>query len=152
MQAEGLPEVYVVGDMAYLEDEHGQPYPMMIPAAKQQGILAAQNILRRIQGWEQQPFSYNDRGIMATIGRSRAVAYLYHRVKLTGFVAWVAWLGLHLLTLMGFRNRLNVLINWVWNYFTYDRSARLILEPDAAEIDANTRQEQLAVESRTLVE
>lgn len=130
MQAEGLPDVYIVGDMAYLEDDNGQPLPMMIPAAKQQGILAASNILRRMKGWEQQPFSYNDRGIMATIGRSRAVAFLWHRVKLTGFIAWVAWLGLHLLTLMGFRNRLNVLINWVWNYFTYDRSARLILEPD----------------------
>ena len=112
-----------------LRMKNGQPYPMMIPAAKQQGILAARNIERRIKGWEQQPFHYNDRGIMATIGRSRAVAYLYHRIMLTGFVAWVAWLGLHLLTLMGFRNRLNVLINWIWNYFTYDRSARIILEP-----------------------
>ncbi len=132
LQVEGLPEVYVVGDMAYLEDENGQPYPMMIPAAKQQGILAARNILRRTKGWEQQSFQYHDRGIMATIGRSRAVAYLFHRISLSGFIAWIAWLGLHLLTLMGFRNRLNVLINWVWNYFTYDRSARLILEPSAS--------------------
>src|SRR5690606_14822285 len=112
MQAEGLENVYVVGDMAYLEDETGQPYPMMIPAAKQQGILAANNIPRRMAGWQQQSFSFVDRGIMATIGRSRAVAYLFHRIPLTGFIAWVAWLGLHLLTLMGFRNRLNVLVNW----------------------------------------
>jgi NADH dehydrogenase len=66
---------------------------------------------------------------MATIGRSRAVAYLFHRIPLSGFIAWVAWLGLHLLTLMGFRNRLNVLVNWLWNYVTYDRSVRVILEP-----------------------
>lgn len=131
LEAEGLTDVYVVGDMAYLEDESGQPLPMMIPAAKQQGILAAKNILRRISGWQQQPFRYIDRGIMATIGRNRAVAYLFHRIPLTGFVAWLAWLGLHLVTLMGFRNRVNVFVNWLWNYVTYDRAARVILEPVA---------------------
>lgn len=131
MEVEGLADVYVVGDMAYLEDESGQPFPMMIPAAKQQGILAAKNILRRVSGWQQQTFQYIDRGIMSTIGRNRAVAYLFHRVPLTGFVAWLAWLGLHLITLMGFRNRVNVFVNWLWNYVTYDRSVRVILEPTA---------------------
>lgn len=131
MEAEGLADVYVVGDMAYLEDENGQPFPMMIPAAKQQGILAAKNILRRVSGWQQQPFRYIDRGIMSTIGRNRAVAFLFHRIPLTGFVAWLAWLGLHLITLMGFRNRVNVFVNWLWNYVTYDRSVRVILEPTA---------------------
>jgi len=67
---------------------------------------------------------------MATIGRSRAVAWLFNRVQLTGFIAWLAWLGLHLITLIGFRNRLNVFVNWVWNYLTYDRSVRIILQPD----------------------
>ena len=133
-------DIYVVGDMAYLEDEQGQPYPMLIPVAKQQGILAAKNILRRVAGWEQQKFHYIDRGIMATIGRNRAVAYLFNRVQLSGFFAWVAWLGLHLLTLMGFRNRATVFIDWVWNYFTYDRSVRVILEPQAEDAKAETVQ------------
>ncbi|MEL7675885.1 MAG: NAD(P)/FAD-dependent oxidoreductase, partial [Chloroflexota bacterium] len=83
---------------------------------------------RRIKGEPQRSFHYRDRGLMATIGRSRAVAWIYYRVQLTGFIAWVAWLGLHLITLMGFRNRLNVFVNWVWNYLTYDRTVRIILE------------------------
>jgi NADH:ubiquinone reductase (H+-translocating) len=81
-----------------------------------------------LDGKEQQPFRYHDRGIMATIGRTRAVAWPFYRVQLTGFLAWVVWLALHLLWLMGFRNRLTVFINWVWNYLTYDRSVRIILE------------------------
>lgn len=124
----GRADIYVVGDMAYLEDEHGKPYPMLIPVAKQQGMLAAQNILRRTKEWEQQGFRYIDRGIMATIGRSRAVAWLFYRITLTGYLAWVAWLMLHLIWLMGFRNRISVFVNWVWNYLTYDRSVRIILE------------------------
>ncbi|NPV68755.1 MAG: NAD(P)/FAD-dependent oxidoreductase [Anaerolineae bacterium] len=127
LEVPDLPGVYVVGDMAQVEDEHG-PYPMVIPVAKQQGILAARNILRQIRGEQPQPFRYRDRGMMATIGRSRAVAWLYNRIPLRGYVAWLAWLVLHLLWLMGFRNRLNVLVNWVWNYFTYDRAVRIILE------------------------
>ncbi len=120
--------VYAVGDIAYLEDAQGDLYPMLIPVAKQQGILAARNILRLIQGFAQQTFHYHDRGTMATIGRSRAVAWIYNWVPLRGFIAWVAWLGLHLVTLMGFRNQLNVLVNWAWNYLTFDRSVRIILE------------------------
>lgn len=131
MEAIGIENVYVVGDMAYLEDKNGKPYPMVIPVAKQQGTLAAKNIMRQLENLPQQAFSYSDlrdRGIMATIGRSRAVAWIFYKIQLTGFIAWLAWLGLHLITLLGFRNRLNVLINWVWNYFTYDRSVRIILE------------------------
>ncbi|MFO7320928.1 MAG: NAD(P)/FAD-dependent oxidoreductase [Chloroflexota bacterium] len=124
----GHKGIYVVGDMAWLEDEKGAPYPMLIPVAKQQGILAARNILRRLRGEAQQPFHYHDRGIMATIGRSRAVAWIYNRIPLRGFVAWLAWLGLHLIALMGFRNRANVFINWVWNYLHYGAPVRLILE------------------------
>lgn len=120
--------IYAIGDMVYLEDPQGQPYPMLIPVAQQQGILAAQNILADIEGQPAQTFSYHDRGMMATIGRRRAVVWLYNRLPMKGYVAWLAWLALHLLTLLGFRNRLNVLINWIWNYFTYDRSVRIILE------------------------
>lgn len=124
----GRPGVYAVGDMTYLEDAVGQPYPMVIPVAQQQGELAAKNILAELGGGEKRPFRYNDRGSMATIGRRRAVAWIYNKVQLTGYLAWLAWLALHLVTLLGFRNRLNVFVNWVWNYFTYDRSVRIILE------------------------
>ena len=127
--------VYVVGDMAYLEGPNGSPYPMLIPVAKQQGILAAENILRHKNGKPLRAFKYHDRGIMATIGRSRAVAWIFYRVQLTGWLAWMAWLGLHLVTLMGFRNRLNVFINWLWNYLTYDRSVRIILEQSKSAAD-----------------
>ncbi len=120
--------VYVIGDMAYLEDANGQPYPMLIPVAQQQGILAAENILAEMGGRPLQTFSYHDRGSMATIGRRRAVVWLYNRIPMKGYLAWVAWLALHLMTLLGFRNRVSVFVNWVWNYFTYDRSVRIILE------------------------
>ncbi len=122
------PGIYAVGDMTYLEDASGQPYPMLIPVAQQQGELAAQNILAEMGGGEKRPFHYHDRGSMATIGRRRAVAWIYNKIQLRGFIAWLAWLALHLITLLGFRNRLNVFVNWVWNYFTYDRSVRIILE------------------------
>lgn len=133
-EALGLKDVYVVGDMAYLENDQGQPYPMLIPVAQQQGVLAAKNILSGSRGEALTEFKYKDRGIMATIGRRRAVAWIFNRIKLSGYLAWLAWLGLHLITLLGFRNRLNVLINWMWNYFTYDRSVRIILEQESPEI------------------
>jgi NADH dehydrogenase len=129
-QVTGRERVFAVGDSVYLENAEGVPYPMLIPVAQQQGVLAARNILRQINGEPLETFKYNDRGIMATIGRSRAVVWLFNRLPLTGFVAWLAWLAFHLITLMGFRNRANVFVNWVWNYITYDRSVRIILEPD----------------------
>lgn len=128
LEVDKFDQVYAVGDIAYLEDTLGVPYPMLIPVAKQQGILAAKNILRHISSIEKKPFKYHDRGIMATIGRRRAVAWIYNKIHLQGFTAWLAWLGLHLLTLMGFRNQVNVLVNWIWNYLTYDRSVRIILD------------------------
>ncbi len=129
-QVIGLERVYAVGDLAYLEDETGNPYPMLIPVAQQQGVLAAENILAEINGRSPTPFSYHDRGIMATIGRRRAVAWIYNRIPLRGYIAWLAWLFLHLMTLLGFRNRLSVFLSWVWNYFTYDRSVRIILRQE----------------------
>jgi NADH dehydrogenase len=129
-EAIGLQDVYVVGDMAYLQDDNGESYPMLIQVAKQQGHLAAENILRRESGTSQKTFKYNDRGSMATIGRNRAVAWIYNRVPLTGFLAWFSWIFLHLIWLFGFRNRLNVLINWIWYYFAQDRAVRLIFEPE----------------------
>jgi NADH:ubiquinone reductase (H+-translocating) len=130
LEVTGHEGIYAVGDMVYLEDPAGQPYPMLIPVAQQQGTLAAQNILAELNGRSPQLFSYHDRGMMATIGRRRAVAWIYNKIPLSGYIAWLAWLVLHLLTLLGFRNRINVFISWVWNYFTYDRSVRIILNQD----------------------
>lgn len=142
MEVIGLDSVYVVGDMAHLEDSQGKAYPMLIPVAKQGGMLAARNILHRIADEAQETFRYVDRGIMATIGRSRAVAWIFYRVQLTGYFAWLAWLGLHLVTLMGFRNRFNVFINWLWNYLTFDRSARIILKHSEKNLESNAVQLQ----------
>jgi NADH dehydrogenase len=132
MAVRELENVYVVGDLAYLPNDDGQPSPMLIPFAQQSGTLAARNILRRIEGQPEAAFRYHDRGMMATIGRNRAVAWIYNRIPVTGFLAWLAWLGLHLVTLLGFRNRLTVFISWVWNYLTFDRSVRIILQPRSA--------------------
>jgi NADH:ubiquinone reductase (H+-translocating) len=140
LEAIGLQDVYAVGDLSYIEDEHGQPYPMMIPVATQQGTQAARNIWRRVQGQAQQPFRYFDRGLMATIGRTRAVAWLFKRVQVSGLIAWLGWLFLHLIVLMGFRNRLNVFINWVWNYLAFNLpgayGARMILRQTTPVADA----------------
>lgn len=125
LQVESLPYVYVVGDLAYFEVE-GQPLPMLAPVAMQQGEWAARNILRQITEDRPQPFTYRDRGSMATIGRNTAVAQIYGR-HFTGFVAWLVWVFVHIRELIGFRNRLLVLINWAYNYFAFERMIRLIL-------------------------
>jgi NADH:ubiquinone reductase (H+-translocating) len=133
LTAIGRENVFVAGDLSYLiNPKDDQPYPQLIPVANQQGKLVAKNILHRINGEPLECFQYRDRGIMATIGRSRAVAWPFYRIQLTGWFAWVAWLGLHLIWLLGFRNQINVFVNWVWNYFTFDRSVRIILERPAA--------------------
>lgn len=134
MQVIGRDRIYVAGDMAFLEDPDGEPYPMLIPVANQQGKLVAKNIIAELQNQPLETFKYNDRGIMATIGRTRAVAWIFYRIQLTGFLAWLGWLFLHLIMLMGFRNRVSTFFSWVWNYFTYDRSVRIILRSEA-EID-----------------
>jgi len=128
MLVKGYDNIYAAGDIAYLENAEGMPYPMLIPIAKQQGILAAKNIMAQLQGEPAGEFEYFDRGIMATIGRNHAVAWIFNKVEVTGMFAWLAWLWLHLIVLMGFRNRVSVFVNWVWNYLTYDRSVRLILD------------------------
>ncbi len=135
IEVEGLDGVYALGDIAYLEDPDGNPYAQQIPVAQQQAKLAAKNILRRVANEPEETFVFFDKGTMATIGRSRAVAWVYNRIQMTGFLAWVAWLGLHLITLLGFRNRVQVLINWMWNYLAFDRVARVILEAPQPERD-----------------
>jgi NADH dehydrogenase len=124
LQLPGHPELYVIGDLAHCEQD-GKPLPMVAPVAIQQAALAAANIRRQISGAAPLPFVYQDRGTMATIGRNAAVAQL-GRLRLTGFAAWVIWLVVHLLQLVSFRNRVLVLINWIWDYLFFDRAVRLI--------------------------
>jgi NADH dehydrogenase len=123
----GHPEVFVIGDLALLEAA-GRPVPGVAPAAMQMGRHAAANVLRSLRGEERRPFRYVDKGSLATIGRSAAVAD-FGRLRLSGFVAWAAWLGVHIFFLIGFRNRFVVLFTWIWAYVTFQRSARLILGP-----------------------
>ena len=127
LQLPGHPEVFCIGDLAYLEDDEGKPLPQVAPVAIQQGEHAARNLRRLLAGQPLLPFRYHDRGTMVTIGRNAAVAVVGSRA-IKGFPAWLAWLGVHLIKLIGFRNRLLVLINWAWNYIFYDRGVRLIVE------------------------
>ncbi len=119
------PRVFVIGDAAYLENGGGTPLPMVAPVAMQQGTLAAENALARLSGAETAAFVYRDPGSLATIGRNQAVAQI-GRLKFHGFLAWAVWLVVHLMQLVGFRNRLVVLINWAWDYLFYERAVRLI--------------------------
>lgn len=127
LEVKTLQDIYAIGDIAHLEAPNGRPYPQVIPVAQQQAKLTADNILNHIAGKPQGTFKYVDKGSMATIGRSRAVAWVYNRIQLTGFIAWFSWLALHLVTLLGFRNRISVFLNWVWSYIVYDRTSRIIL-------------------------
>jgi NADH dehydrogenase len=126
LSIKGHPEVLVVGDMAYLQQD-GAALPMVAPVAMQMGIHAAKTILAREWGRPVHPFRYHDKGSMATIGRSSAVATT-HGMNLKGYPAWLAWLLLHLYYLIGFRNRILVLLNWGWYYWFHERQVRLITE------------------------
>jgi NADH dehydrogenase len=125
LQLRDHAEVFVVGDMAAFE-QRGAVLPMLAPVAIQEGRHAAESIALLLRERRPQRFHYRDRGMMATIGRSAAVAQI-GPFRFSGFLAWLVWLGLHIVTLIGFRNRLFVLINWAWDYFLYDRAVRLIL-------------------------
>jgi NADH:ubiquinone reductase (H+-translocating) len=125
----GRPEVFVIGDLAAARDAAGALYPQLAPVAMQEARHVARGIERRMQGRPTRRFRYRDKGTMATIGRRSAVAELPLGVHLGGTIGWLAWLGLHLLFLMSFRNRAVVLVNWAWNYFKWDRGNRVILRP-----------------------
>jgi len=124
LQLKEHPEVFIIGDAAYREQD-GEALPMVAPVAIQMGQSVALNIRRQLRGQPLEPFRYRDQGTLATIGRNAAVAKVYG-VEASGFVAWVMWLGIHIIQLIGFRNKLFVLINWAWDYFFYERAARLI--------------------------
>jgi NADH dehydrogenase len=123
----GHPEIFAIGDLAAITSD-GKPVPGVAPAAMQMGRHAAKNIRRDLEQRAREPFRYRNKGDLATIGRHRAVAD-FGRLKLTGFIAWWFWLFVHIMYLAGFRNRLSVLIEWGYSYFTFERGARLITLP-----------------------
>ena len=126
------PEVFVIGDMATLKDSRGVQVPWVAPAANQQGKRAADNIARRLRDEGTIPFRYRDKGNLATIGRYKAVAD-FGSFRVVGWVAWWFWLFVHIMYLVGFRNRLSVLLQWAYSYFTYQRGVRLITHADTEE-------------------
>ena len=125
----GHLEVYAVGDIAHFEDEDNGVLPGISPVAMQQARYVARHLKARLAGQTSKPFKYFDKGMMATIGRSRAVAQT-GRLKLSGLTAWLAWLFVHLFYLVGFKNRVFVLLQWIWSYVVYRRGARLITGQD----------------------
>ncbi len=126
----GHPGVWAIGDVAAAPGPDGSPLAQLAPVAIQSGRLVGRQIRAVLAGETTRPFRYRDKGTMATIGRRRAVAELPLGIRLRGTPAWLAWLGLHLVFLAGFRNRISVFVNWAWNYLTWDRGPRLILGAD----------------------
>ena len=119
------PEVFVIGDLASLKDEQGSPLPGVAPVALQEGRAVAKTIAGDVQNAPRRDFHYLDKGSLATIGRAAAIAQ-FGKLHVSGYFAWLAWLFVHIFFLIGFRNRLIVLIQWAWSYITYERGARLI--------------------------
>jgi NADH:ubiquinone reductase (H+-translocating) len=126
------PGVWAIGDVTAAPDRKGTDVlPQLAPVAMQSGAHVARQIARLSEGKATQPFRFRDKGEMATIGRRAAVTELPGGIRLHGTVAWLAWLGLHLLYLAGVRNRISVLLNWAWGYLTWDRGPRIILRGDS---------------------
>jgi NADH dehydrogenase len=121
----GHPEVFVIGDLATLKDEKGKLLPGVAPVAIQEGKATAKNIAAELRGEPRKKFHYFNKGNLATIGRAAAVAE-FGKIHISGFIAWLSWLFIHIFFLIGFRNRIIVLLQWAWSYFTYERGARLI--------------------------
>ena len=123
----GFDRIFAIGDVASMSVP-GYPdgHPGVAPVAMQQGRHLARNLENLLRGAPLEPFSYRDKGSMATVGRNRAVADL-GRIRFQGFFAWLVWMFVHLMSLVGFRNKAVTLVNWTWNYFSYDRGTRLII-------------------------
>src|SRR5262249_3403425 len=125
----GHPETFVVGDAAALADNSGHQLPGVAQVAIQGGVHAARTILRRIKGRASEPFKYNDKGSLAIVGRGSAIADI-RGLRFSGLLAWLAWLFLHIFELIGFRNRIVVMVEWAAAYITLQRSVRLITYQD----------------------
>jgi NADH dehydrogenase len=121
----GHPEVFVIGDLAALKDKEGKLLPGVAPVAMQEGKATAYNIVAELKGEPRKDFHYFNKGNLATIGRAAAIAE-FGKIHISGFIAWLSWLFVHIFFLIGFRNRIIVLVQWAWAYFTYERGARLI--------------------------
>ena len=136
----GHPEVFVIGDLAGIDQANGKPVPGVAPAAKQMGQHVGTMIRARLQDCnERRPFRYRDDGSLATIGRMAAVAQ-FGKLKLSGFPAWSVWLLAHIYFLIGYRNRLVVMLDWAWAYCTYQRHARIVSGDDIPDDDAQWHQ------------
>jgi NADH dehydrogenase len=128
-QVKGYENIYAIGDVAALVTEDTpRGHPMVAPVAIQQGALVAKNIIAQMHNKTSKSFKYLDKGSMATVGRNKAVLEA-KGVKMGGFIAWLAWLFVHMVSLIGFRNKITVTLGWIYNYFTYDRTLRLIIRP-----------------------
>ena len=121
----GHREVFVIGDLVSMKDEHGKPLPGVAPVAMQQGKWVGRQIAADLAGKPREKFHYVDKGSLATIGRAAAIAQ-FGKIHISGFLAWLSWLFIHIFFLIGFRNRIVVMFQWAWSYFTYERAARLI--------------------------
>jgi NADH dehydrogenase len=138
----GHQGVWAVGDVAAPHAKRGSGVlSQLAPVAMQSGAHVARQIGRLAEGKPTQPFKFRDKGTMATIGRRAAIAELPGRIRIHGTLAWLAWLGLHILYLAGVRNRASVLLNWAWGYLTWDRGPRIILRRDSG-LDRHTATER----------
>jgi len=133
-RVKGRENVFAIGDVAMMQtEEYPNGHPMMAPVAMQQGVHLASNFKRLFSGKEPEPFEYFDKGSMATIGRNKAVVDMPNGLHFKGFFAWLIWMFVHILYLIGFRNKLITLNNWIWSYLTYDKGTRLIIRTFSAE-------------------
>jgi NADH dehydrogenase len=143
----GHPDVFVIGDTAAAAGADGAPLPGVAPVAKQQGQYVARALIARIRGRTIAAFRYRDYGLLATIGRSRAVAQ-FGRLKVAGFLAWLLWSVAHIYFLIGFRNRFVVALNWSWSYVTFQRGSRLITGLYAPRVEDMTRSGPMELRSK----
>ena len=127
-RVKGYDNIFAIGDVGLMQGDPDFPngHPMMAPPAMQQGKLVAENIIRIILNKSLKPFRYKDKGAMATVGRNRAVVDL-KAIRFQGFFAWFVWMFVHLMSLIGFKNKFFVLLSWMWSYFSYDKSNRIII-------------------------
>jgi len=128
-RVKGHENIFAIGDVALMEGDEKFPkgHPMMAPPAQQQGRLVAKNITNLVKKKSLKPFTYFDKGSMATIGRNKAVVDMRGGVRFQGVFAWYVWMFVHLMSIVGFRNKVFTFFSWMWNYFSYDRSNRLII-------------------------
>jgi len=139
-QVDGYENIFAIGDIAYMETKaYPQGHPQVAQVALQQANCLAENLKKMQKKKDLVQFKYHDKGSMATVGRNRAVVDL-PRLRFSGFPAWLVWMFVHLMSIVGVKNRLVIFINWLWNYMTYDQSLRLIIRPSAKSVEWQKRQ------------